>query len=191
MGHVCPWWFAYTFDNPIRTLYHNPEKIFAPYVKKGMSVADIGCGLGYFSLGLANIVGETGKVIAADIQPQMLSRMEKRAERAGLSSIIHPHQCLENDIAIDEPLDFALAFWMVHESPAPSVLFKQLHTILKPTGTLLFTEPIFHVIHTDFQQELALAREAGFHVSEKPKICWSRTAALTKSNDVTQTSPDE
>lgn len=182
MGHICPWWFAYTFDNPFRTLYHKPEKIFAGYVKEGMVVADIGCGLGYFSLGLAGMVGKTGKVIAADIQPQMLTRLKKRADRAGLSEIIQPHQCKKDDIDISEPLDFALAFWMVHESPAPSTLFKQIHKILKPTGVLLFTEPIIHVIHKDFHQEISLAREVGFHLIEKPLIRWSRAAALVKNN---------
>lgn len=183
MGHVCPWWFAYTFDNPFRLIYHKPEKIFTPYVKKGMCVADIGCGLGYFSLGLARMVGETGKVIAVDLQPQMLNRMEKRAARVGLSEIIQPQQCRENDIDINEPLDFALAFWMVHEVPSPSILFKQLNKVLKPNGILLFTEPIFHVIHTDFQQEMTLARKAGFHVIDRPKVCWSRAAVLQKNSE--------
>lgn len=182
MAHVCPWWFAYTFDNPLRPFYHNPEKMLAPYVREGMCVADIGCGLGYFSLALARMVGEKGKVIAADIQPQMLTRMKKRADKAGLGSVIHPHQCQVDDIDIQEPLDFALAFWMVHESPAPSTLFKQLHKVLKPTGTLLFAEPMFHVIHNDFRQEVAMARQIGFQVMEKPKICWSRSAVLSKNN---------
>lgn len=189
MGHVCPWWFAYTFDNPLRPLYHNPEKIFAPYVKEGMTVADIGCGLGYFSLGLARMVGKTGKVIAADIQPQMLSRMEKRSQKAGFSDIIQPHQCREDNIAISEPLDFVVAFWMVHESPSPSNLFKQIFSTLKPTGTLLFTEPLFHVIHADFQQEMAMARDIGFQVKDKPRIMWSRSAALSKNNSDSHLTP--
>lgn len=182
MGHVCPWWLAYTFDNPIRSLFHKPEKIFAEYVREGMHVADIGCGLGYFSLGLARMVGEKGKVIAADVQPQMLDKMQKRAERAGLSSIIHPHQCRTDDIEIHEPLDFAVAFWMVHETPSASTLFQQLHKVIKPSGILLFTEPYIHVIQKDFQQETALALKAGFHVREKPKIWWSRAAVLSKGD---------
>lgn len=185
MGHICPWWFAYTFDNPVRPLFHKPEKIFGNYVKEGMHVADIGCGLGYFSLGLARMVGEKGKVIAADVQPQMLQRLQKRAEKAGLSSIIQPHQCKEDDIDIHEPLDFALAFWVVHETPAPSTLFQQLHAVIKPKGILFFTEPVLHVIQKDFQQEIALARQAGFHVQEKPWIWWSRAAALVRDDKET------
>jgi ubiquinone/menaquinone biosynthesis C-methylase UbiE len=182
MGHVCPWWFAYTFDNPLRPLFHDPKKIFAPYVQKGMNVTDIGCGLGYFSLGLARMVKEDGKVIAVDIQPQMLKRLRKRADRAGLSSIIHPHLCLDNNINIHEPLDFALAFWMVHEAPDPATLLRQLYETLKPSGTLLLTEPLFHVCREDFRREIAIALDVGFSVMEEPRIRWSYAVALTKDD---------
>ena len=48
--HVCPWWFAYTFDNPLRRLVHNPEKMLQKFIKEGDTVVDIGCGMGYFSI---------------------------------------------------------------------------------------------------------------------------------------------
>ena len=78
-GHTCPWWLLFTFDNPLRRLIHDPEKILAPYVESGDAVLDVGCGMGYFSLGLAKLVGPEGKVIAADLQPQMLAGLKKRA----------------------------------------------------------------------------------------------------------------
>jgi ubiquinone/menaquinone biosynthesis C-methylase UbiE len=182
MGHACPWWFAYTFDNPLRPLFHNPETIFAPYVREGMHVADIGCGLGYFSLGLAHMVKERGKVLAVDIQPQMLTRLRRRADRAELAAIIHPHLCRDNDLALREPLDFALAFWMMHEAPDPATLFRQLSCALKPSGTLLLSEPLFHVSREDFRREISIARNAGFNLRETPQIRWSYAAALTKDS---------
>ena len=48
--HVCPWWLAYTFDNPLRRLVHNPEKMLQKFIKEGDTVVDIGCGMGYFSI---------------------------------------------------------------------------------------------------------------------------------------------
>ena len=60
--HVCPWWLAYTFDNPLRRLIHNPRDIFSGYVKEGMTVMDVGCGMGYFTLGLAEL-GPGPKII--------------------------------------------------------------------------------------------------------------------------------
>ena len=79
--HVCTWWIAYTFDNPLRKLFHNPGKIFSDYVKEGMTVMDVGCGMGYFSIGMAKLVGANGKVIAVDLQQKMLDVLRRRAER--------------------------------------------------------------------------------------------------------------
>ncbi len=70
--HICPWWYAYTFDNPLRHLFHKPERMLAGYVKPGMTVMDIGCGMGFFSIGMARMVGEEGAVISVDLQQQML-----------------------------------------------------------------------------------------------------------------------
>ena len=42
--HVCPWQIVRLFDNFLRPLVHNPRKLFGPYVRKGMTVLDIGCG---------------------------------------------------------------------------------------------------------------------------------------------------
>jgi 2-polyprenyl-3-methyl-5-hydroxy-6-metoxy-1,4-benzoquinol methylase len=66
--HVCPWWFAYTFDNPLRRLIHPPVRIFEGLVQEGQTAVDIGCGMGYFTLGLARMVGQNGQVIAVDLQ---------------------------------------------------------------------------------------------------------------------------
>ena len=81
--HVCPWWMAYTFDNPVRKLFHNPQKIFDAYIRVGMTVMDVGCGMGYFSRGMAKLVGTSEKVIAVDLQQKMLDIMLKRARGRG------------------------------------------------------------------------------------------------------------
>ena len=82
---VCPWWLAWTFDNPLRPLIHKPEAIVGPYMQEGMTVADIGCGMGYFSIAMAKSVGERGMVIAVDLQQKMLDLMQTRAGRAGVA----------------------------------------------------------------------------------------------------------
>ncbi|GEM_PF-6888608 len=79
--HVCPWWLAYTFDNPLRQLVHNPEKIFSSLIRPGQTVVDIGCGMGYFSLGMAKLVGESGRVISVDLQKEMLAKVHQRQFR--------------------------------------------------------------------------------------------------------------
>ena len=88
--HVCPWWLAYTFDNPVRKLIHNPRRIFGDHIKEGMTVMDVGCGMGYFSIGMAKLVGAAGKVIAVDLQQKMLDVMHRRARRSGVADRIMP-----------------------------------------------------------------------------------------------------
>src|SRR5205085_9767669 len=56
-------------------------------IQKGMTVADVGAGTGYFSIRLARRVGPTGKVYANDIQPEMLDRLRERSESEGLTII--------------------------------------------------------------------------------------------------------
>ncbi len=178
--HVCPWWFAYSFDNPLRTLFHKPDQIFAPHIKNGMTVADIGCGFGYFSIQLAKRVQENGKVIAVDIQQKMLDTAQKRAVKASVSDIIHFQQCSENNINITEPLDYALAFWMIHETPEVHIFLKQIYDVLKPAGLFLMAEPKFHVSHSEFQNELDTALEVGFTIKSRPSIKFSFSAVLEK-----------
>jgi ubiquinone/menaquinone biosynthesis C-methylase UbiE len=177
--HVCPWWLCFTFDNLIRKLFHNPEKILAPYVHEGDTVLDVGPGMGYFSISLARMVGDKGKVIAADVQAQMLAGLRKRAEKQGLEGRIVPHLCMADSIGIREPIDFVLAFWMVHEVPDQNKLFLELKLILKPEGKLLLAEPTIHVTRPMFEETLKRAEGAGFTVTEAPKIFMSRTALLS------------
>ena len=179
--HVCPWWLAYTFDNPLRMFFHKPDQMLSQYVKEGMTVTDIGCGMGYFSIGLAEIVKGNGKVIAVDIQKKMLEVLEKRARNAGVFDIIQPHLSKEEDIGLTEPIDFALTFWMVHEIPEKPQFLQQIHAVLKDSGLLLIAEPKFHVSRSQFDQEKDIARNVGFRIKEEPKIAFSRSVLLEKA----------
>lgn len=64
---ICPWQIVPLMDNFLRPLIHNPRKLFGPYVRIGMTVLDVGCGAGFASLGLADLVGEEGLVISSDL----------------------------------------------------------------------------------------------------------------------------
>lgn len=178
--HVCPWWLAYTFDNPLRRIFHKPEEIFSPYLSKGMTAIDLGCGMGYFSIGMARIVGETGKIISVDLQQRMLDTLRKRAEKAGVASRITTLLCDENSIGTHDAVDFALAFWMVHETPDAFNFLKQVHAILKPSSKLLLAEPKGHVTFNEFKKTLSIAQELGFKPIDSPVISLSHAAVLER-----------
>lgn len=179
-NHVCPWWLAYTFDNPLRRLLHDPVLLLGPHVREGMTVADIGCGMGYFSLAMAGMVGGTGAVLAVDIQQKMLDIMRKRADKAGVADRIRPLLATHGDIGIREPVDFVLAFWVVHEVGDPQRFFGQVFSVLKQTGKMLMVEPKVHVSRHALQESLQAARDAGFRAIAEPKVRLSRAALLGK-----------
>jgi ubiquinone/menaquinone biosynthesis C-methylase UbiE len=178
--HVCPWWLCYTFDNPLRRLVHDPERLLASYVKPGMTAIDIGCGMGYFTIGLARLVGPEGEVVACDLQPQMLATLGKRARKAGVADRIRPRLACPDSLGVEGPIDFVLAFWMAHEVPDKDRFFGEIFRMLKTGGRLLLCEPKFHVTRAAFTETEALCRAAGFVTKGSPAIALSRAVLMEK-----------
>ncbi len=178
--HTCPWWLLPAFDNPLRKLVHDPLKILRQFVRPGETALDVGCGMGYFSLGLAQLVGDTGKVIAADVQPRMLAGLRQRAERAALVERINPQLCQPDGIGVSEPVDFALAFWMVHEVHQRRAFLQEIYGLVKPGGKFLIVEPLLHVSGADFERTIALGQEIGFRAAGRPRVALSRTILFGK-----------
>jgi ubiquinone/menaquinone biosynthesis C-methylase UbiE len=175
---VCPWWLCYSFDNPLRRLFHDPERLLGPYVKPGMTVVDIGCGMGYFTIGLAKLVGPEGKVIAVDLQQKMLDALGRRAKRAGMAGRIVLHRCRKESLGIEKPVDFVLVFWMAHEVPDTPRFFGEIFTLLKTGGRLLLVEPKVHVTQRSLERTLAVCRDAGFRILDEPAVALSRAFLL-------------
>ncbi|WP_338603989.1 class I SAM-dependent methyltransferase [Desulfoferula mesophila] len=180
--HVCPWWVIRTFDNPLRRVFHQPEKMLGPYVGEGGRAADIGCGIGFFTLGLARLVGDSGRVYALDLQRKMLDGVERRAAKAGLSGRIETRQVAADDLRSQDmagSLDLALAFWMLHEVPDQGRFLRQTRELLKPNGRCFLVEPRMHVTQGNFEQSLLLASEFGLKIEQRPRVSLSRAAVLT------------
>jgi ubiquinone/menaquinone biosynthesis C-methylase UbiE len=178
--YVCPWWLAYTFDHRLRNIIHNPLKMFGKYVMPGMSVLDIGCGLGFTTLGLAELVGDAGSVIALDIQQKMLAGTMKRAKRIGVEDRIQPILAKPNDLGLHTKVHFALAFFMVHEVPDPARFMAQVAACLLAGGRFMIVEPKIHVSQEGFEKTVSLAELSGLVLDERPTIMLSRAALLRR-----------
>jgi len=179
--HTCPWWLCFIFDNPLRRLIQDPDLILRGLVQPGQTVLDVGCGMGYFSLPLARLVGQEGTVICVDMQAQMLEAAKRKAEKAGLDRVILFQRCTENSLGLTVAVDFALAFWMVHEVADQHKFLGQIRESLKQAGTLLIAEPKLHVARADFDKTVSIALEEGFVIAGEPGISMSMAMLLRKS----------
>ena len=179
-GHTCPAEAAGMLDNSLRKLIHNPRKILEPYIKTGMTVLDVGCGPGFFSIEIAKMLNGSGKIIAADLQEKMLNKVRKKIKNTNLEQNIELHKCDFEKIGIVEKVDFVLAFWMVHEVRNQEIFFEELASILKPNGMIFIIEPYIHVSKTAFKRMLDKIKEIGFKIIESPKVFFSRTVVLSK-----------
>jgi ubiquinone/menaquinone biosynthesis C-methylase UbiE len=180
---LCPWQAGPILASPLRRLIHNPRKILAPYVSDGMTAMDIGSGMGFFTLDMAALAGASGKVIAVDLQREMLTGLKRKAAKAGMTNI-RLHQCAQDSLRIEkanQTVDFALLFWMLHEVPDQDRLIRELHAALADNGRLLFVEPKAHVTGTRYERSLKMILGTGFTVVETPKIAVSRAVLLRKA----------
>ena len=146
---------------------------------EGMTVLDVGCGPGFFSIDMAQMVGTSGRVIAADLQEGMLQKVKDKIKGTELERRIIMHKCDDGKIGVTDLIDFALLFYMVHEVPKKEAFFNEIGTILKPNGRVLIVEPPFHVTKSAFEETVRKARAAGFRDSEGPKVFFSKTVILT------------
>lgn len=136
--------------------------------------------MGYFTIPLAKLVGNTGKVIAADIQQKMLDGVQRRAVRAGVIDRIKLHKNTPDSIGLSESIDFCLSFWMIHEVPNRVQLLSEISSRLKQNGLMLLVEPKLHVSENDFNKTLEIAQSVGLSIVDKPKISLSQSALLKK-----------
>ena len=175
---VCPVERAGSLDNRIRRWLQNPQKILKPYIEKGMTVLDVGCGPGFFSIDMAQMVGKSGRVIASDLQEGMLQKVREKIKGTELEERVTLHKCEENKIGVSERVDFVLLFYMIHEVPNKEDFFNEIGTILKQNGQVLIVEPPFHVSKLAFEETVNKARDIGFEDIKGPNVLFSKTVIL-------------
>ncbi len=171
---ICPVEKAGGLDNAFRRFLQDPQKILQPYIKEGMTVLDLGCGPGFFTIEIAKMLSESGKVLAADLQEGMLEKLRRKMNGTNLQQRIVLHKCSTNGLLISEKVDFILAFYVVHEIPDHKKLFKELKSVLKADGQMLILEPKAHVSKKSFVNMLDKLEYVGFSIKEVPNIFFSR-----------------
>ena len=149
---LCPVQHAGALSFSLRKIIHNPRQILQPFVKPGMTVLDFGSGPGFFTLEMARLVGESGKVIAADLQAGMLAKLRRKIQDTDLAHLITLHQTEADTINLAAKVDFVLLFYVLHELPDQAAFFHELKTCLQPGAKILLAEPKWHVSSREFQK---------------------------------------
>jgi ubiquinone/menaquinone biosynthesis C-methylase UbiE len=168
---------------PVRRIGQNPDKMLAPYVTSGMTVLEVGPGMGFFTLPMARMVGRNGKVVCVDVQPRMIAALRNRAAGAGLADRLDARVCETTSLGIDDlagQVDFVLLFAVVHEIPDTTRLMGEIVTAMKPGARCLIAEPKFHVLTADFDQTIAAVARKGLQLLDRPRIWGSHTAVLKR-----------
>jgi len=148
-----------------------------------MTVLEPGPGMGFFTLELLQRVGPIGRVIAVDMQPKMLERLQRRAQKAGLDARLDTRLAPIESMGIADlagDVDFTLAFAVVHEFPSAANFFTEVAQASKPGARTLVSEPNGHVDTQEFEKEINAALAAGFRVKERLKLRGSHAVLLQK-----------
>ncbi len=109
-------------------------------VKPGQTVCDMGCGNGYYTLELARMVGDKGKVLAVDIQAEMLSLLNQRTKELGLSNVEPILGTLIDPKLPAGKVDLILCVDVYHEFSHPEHMLRAMHKSLAPGGRLVLVE---------------------------------------------------
>ncbi len=176
----CPWWICWSFDNPLRRLVHNSCRVMEGLINEGDTALDLGCGEGYFTVDMACLAGKSGQVFAVDIQEHMLKVVRRRARRAGLESRITTILGSPEKLTTPAPVDFVLAFWMVHEVPDKDRLFADIAAAMKPGGRFLIVEPKWHVSLDSWNDMMKTAEAAGLSPGGARSVTFSRARVFVK-----------
>jgi precorrin-6B methylase 2 len=141
IAHVMSFHGAGWLDRPEREKEEHVSKLLPPLkIKPGDHVADIGAGSGYYSLKIAKLVGEQGKVYATDIQPEMLTIIKAKMKKQNVTNI-EPILCAEADPKLPEgKVDMIFMVDVYHELSHPYEVMEKMVAALKPGGRVVFVE---------------------------------------------------
>jgi ubiquinone/menaquinone biosynthesis C-methylase UbiE len=140
-------------------------------IREGQTVADLGAGSGYYTLRMAQAVGETGTVYAVDIEPRMLQFITQRAAREDISTIKTVQATATDPGLPPNSLDLLLMVDVYHELEYPFEVMQKVHTAMRTGGRVALVEyrandptVMIKPVHTMTERQvIAELREAGFH----------------------------
>ena len=108
-------------------------------IKPGFHVVDYGCGPGGYVIPLAELVGESGKIYALDIQPLAIQKVRSVARKRQLTNVETIHSDCKTGLP-NNSVDVVLLYDTFHALGDPNGVLEELHRVLKPDGILSFSD---------------------------------------------------
>ena len=148
-------------DNPERRKIMPPEITLEKlHLLKDDIVADVGCGIGYFSIPAAVIIGEKGKVYAMDISDEILKEVQENANENNIANI-EIVKTLENSLIVaDESVTYAFICNVLHETENMGSFLKEVNRILVSEGKVAIIEWMKKESHIGPPMNHRIAEEA-------------------------------
>jgi SAM-dependent methyltransferase len=170
----CPVSFSWIVDNPVRRRYMHPvlERVG---IRPGERVLELGPGPGAFSLDAARMLGPSGRLIAVDIQPEMIAQLDRRARQAGVENIeTHTAGAYALPLA-DQSVDRAFLVTVLPEIPDRVRALVELRRVLKPGGVLSVTEEFLDPDYLFTGETIRLVESVGFRLTRRAGSFWIYT----------------
>ena len=170
----CPASLSWIVHNPIRRRYMKPvlERVG---IRPGERILELGPGPGAFSLDAARMLGQTGRLVAVDIQPEMIARLERRARKTGLENI-ETHVAGAYDLPLeDQSVDRVFLVTVLPEIPDRLRALAELRRVLKKGGVLSITEEFLDPDYLFAGETIRLVESAGFRLTRRAGTFWIYT----------------
>ncbi|MDB5337946.1 MAG: Methyltransferase type 11, partial [Planctomycetaceae bacterium] len=141
IAHVMGFQGAIWLERPEREQEEAPTKLVeALKLQPGQTIADIGAGSGILSVMMAKQVGETGKVLAVDVQQEMLDLLDKKLAEQGVKNVEGRLGTEKTPQLEPATVDLAIMVDVYHEFAFPYEMMSEISKSLKPGGRVVFVE---------------------------------------------------
>lgn len=155
-------------DNPLRHRLQPPDEVATRHkLEPGMTVLEVGPGKGTYTLAAARRIGEEGKLVAIDIEPKIIARLQARLDAEGISNIEARVADVFGLPFEEETFDAVYMITVIGEIPTPERAFAEFYRVLKVGGTLAFSELLPDPDYPSPRRLKRLGKAAGFSFVEK------------------------